>query len=58
MDNTQNESAVANLMMATEDHYRQKAACYKSSAEYKKMLRLYPVLQKSIGTCSDEKLVA
>ena len=44
--------------MATEEHYRQQAACYRSSEEYTKMLNLYPVMQNSIESCKDEPLIA
>ena len=47
-----------NLEMGTEDHYRKKATCYKTSPEYGKMITLYPILENSIKDCKDENLVA
>ena len=44
--------------METEDHYRKKATSYRTSAEYGKMIYLYPILQTSIKDCKGEKLVA
>ncbi len=47
-----------NLEMETEDHYREKANSYRTSAEYGKMIRLYPILETSIKDCKGENLVA
>ena len=58
MSNNQIESSLTTLKMATEEHYRQQAACYRSSEEYTKMLNLYPVMQNSIESCKDEPLIA
>ena len=46
------------LEMETEDHYRKKANCYKTSPEYGKMVSLYPILQTTIKACKGENLVA
>ena len=46
------------LEMETEDHYRKKANVYRTSAEYGKMISLYPILETSINDCKGEKLVA
>ena len=46
------------LEMETEDHYRQKAANYRSSAEYGKMVTLYPILRTTINDCEGESLIA
>ena len=46
------------LEMETEDHYRQRAIGYRTSAEYGKMISLYPVLETSINDCKGESLVA
>jgi len=46
------------LKMATEDQYRKKAAFYRNSKEYNKMVNLYPVLQTSIEDCKNEELLA
>jgi len=53
-----NFSKAKSLEMETEDQYRQKAAGYRSSPEYGKMINLYPILQNSIQDCKDESLVA
>ena len=45
------------LEMETEDHYRKKANFYRTSAEYGKMISLYPVLETSIKDCKGESLV-
>ena len=45
------------LEMETEDHYRKKATSYRTSAEYGKMISLYPILKTSIKDCKDESLV-
>ena len=49
---------VKNLEMETEDHYKQKAAWYRSTPEYGKMISLYPVLESTIKDCQGEHLVA
>ena len=49
---------INSLEMETEDHYRKKANCYKTSPQYDKMISLYPVLETSIEDCKGEKLVA
>ena len=46
------------LEMETEDQYRKKASIYRTSAEYGKMISLYPVLKTSINACKGENLVA
>ena len=46
------------LEMETEDHYRKRANSYRSSAEYGKMISLYPILETSIKDCKGEILVA
>ena len=46
------------LEMETEDQYRKKATVYRTSAEYGKMISLYPILKTSIKDCKDENLVA
>ena len=46
------------LEMETEDQYRKKATGYKTSAEYGKMIALYPILETSIEDCKGESLVA
>ena len=46
------------LKMETEDHYRKKATFYRTSAEYGKMISLYPILETSIKDCKGESLVA
>ena len=58
MDKQTVDNSVMALKMATEDHYRRQAACYRSSPEYNRMKRLYPVLQTYIEDCRDEKLIA
>ena len=58
MDPEIERSQTRDLSMATEDHYRQKAECYRSSEEYNKMINLYPILQTSIKDCKNETLVA
>ena len=49
---------ITSLKMETEDHYRRKANSYRTSAEYGKMISLYPILETSIQDCKDETLVA
>ncbi len=49
---------INSLEMGTEDHYRKKASFYRTSAEYGKMISLYPILETSIEDCKGEKLVA
>ena len=44
--------------METEDQYRKKATFYRTSAEYGKMISLYPILETSIKDCKGENLVA
>ena len=51
-------SQIKRLEMGTEDHYRKKAATYRESPEYCKMVGLYPVLETSIKDCQGEILVA
>tara|TARA_Y100001968_G_C19366321_1_gene722696 strand:+ start:621 stop:797 length:177 start_codon:yes stop_codon:yes gene_type:complete len=45
------------LEMETVEAYRKKAAGYRCSAQYTKMVGLYPVLGDSIKGCQDEKLI-
>ena len=45
------------LSMATEEHYRMRAASYRSSKEYNRMIGLYSVLKESIEDCQNETLV-
>ena len=47
-----------NPKMESEDHYREKANSYRTSAEYGKMISLYPILKLSIKDCKGESLVA
>ena len=47
-----------NPEMENEDHYREKANSYRTSAEYGKMISLYPILKLSIKDCKGESLVA
>ncbi len=47
-----------NPEMESEENYRKKANSYKTSAEYGKMISLYPILELSIKDCKDESLVA
>ena len=49
---------INSLEMETEDHYRKKANSYRTSAEYRKMISLYPILETSIQDCKGETLVA
>ncbi len=49
---------INSLEMETEDHYRQKANSYRTSAAYCKMISLYPILESSIRECKGENLVA
>ena len=49
---------INSLAMETEDHYRKRANSYRTSAEYGKMVSLYPILETSIQDCKDENLVA
>ena len=49
---------IKSLEMKTEDHYRKKANFYRTSAEYGKMISLYPILETSIQDCKGEILVA
>tara|TARA_B100000700_G_C14638025_1_gene666015 strand:+ start:264 stop:428 length:165 start_codon:yes stop_codon:yes gene_type:complete len=49
---------VNGLEMETEDQYKKKATCYKTSPEYGKMISLYPILETSIKDCKGENLVA
>ncbi len=49
---------INSLEMETEDHYRKKANCYKTSPEYGRMISLYPILETSIQDCKGEDLVA
>ena len=49
---------VNSLEMETEDQYRKKANVYRTSAEYGKMISLYPILETSIKDCKGENLVA
>ena len=53
-----NFNRLNSLEMETEDHYRKKAHVYRTSAEYGKMISLYPILETSIKDCKDENLVA
>ena len=46
------------MEMANEEQYRERAACYRSSDEYRKMIGLYPILKESLGDCQQEELVA
>lgn len=45
----------SSMRMDNEEHYRQQAATYRDSSQYKRMVRRYPVLQNSIKDCIDEK---
>ena len=47
-----------NPEMESEDHYRERANSYRTSAEYGKMISLYPILKLSIKDCKGESLVA
>ena len=47
-----------NPAMESEEHYREKANSYRTSAEYGKMISLYPILELSIKDCKGESLVA
>ena len=47
-----------NPKMENEDQYREKENSYRTSAEYGKMISLYPILKLSIKDCKDESLVA
>ncbi len=49
---------INSLEMETEDHYRKRANSYRTSAEYGKMVSLYPILETSIQECKGENLVA
>ena len=49
---------INSLEMETEDHYRKRANSYRTSAEYGKMISLYPILESSIKYCKGESLVA
>ena len=49
---------IISLEMETEDHYRKRANSYRRSAEYGKMVSLYPILETSIQECKGENLVA
>ncbi len=53
-----NFNPVNSLVMETEEHYKKKATVYRTSAEYGKMISLYPILETSIKNCKDENLVA
>ncbi len=53
-----NFNRLNSLEMETEDHYRKKARVYRTSAEYGKMISLYPILKTSINDCKGENLVA
>ncbi len=55
---TEDDSSVRKLSMDTEAHYRQQAACYRSSKEYTEMKKLYPLLETYIEYCRDEQLIA
>ena len=58
MDFSHSEGHLLGLEMETEDNYRIKAADYRNSVEYSKMISLYPVLKTSINDCENEVLVA
>ena len=45
------------LRMANEDFYRSQADSYKKSAEYSRMIGLYPTLKFAIGECKDERFI-
>ena len=58
MEGETSSNSVIDLKMATEDHYKERAAFYRSSAEYNKMIENYPILHTSIENCRNEKLIA
>ena len=58
MENSLEDTSVKTLAMDTEEHYREQANTYRSSAAYSQMKRLYPLLQTYIESCSNEQLIA
>ena len=58
MDSSSPIESGFNLEMANEAFYRDQADCYRNSAEYIRMIKLYPVLRATIGECKNEHFVA
>ena len=57
MDSSTKIESGISLKMANEAFYRNQADSYRSSAEYSRMVNLYPVLKNSIWECKDECFV-
>ena len=57
MEISQRISSNKTFEMQTEEDYRKIANSYKKSAEYTKMIHLYPVLQATIKNCKSEMLI-
>tara|TARA_Y100001970_G_scaffold286901_1_gene410213 strand:+ start:3733 stop:3909 length:177 start_codon:yes stop_codon:yes gene_type:complete len=45
------------LNMQSEKEYKLLAENYRRSAQYIQMIGLYPILETSIKTCKDDKLI-
>ena len=57
MTTSQESSRKFSLEMKSEVHYKKAAKSYRKSAQYIKMINLYPTLQLTIIDCKDENLI-
>jgi len=57
MTTSQQSSKELSLGMKSEGHYKKAAKSYRKSAQYIKMINLYPTLHNSLIDCRNENLV-
>ena len=57
MTTSQQSSKELSLRMKSEGHYKKAAKSYRKSAQYIKMINLYPTLHNSLIDCRNENLV-
>ncbi len=57
MKTAQESSRKFLLEMKSEGHYKKAAKSYRKSAQYTKMINLYPTLQNTLIECRDENLI-
>ena len=57
MKTSQENPRKISLEMKSEVHYKKAAKSYRKSAQYIKMINLYPTLQLTIIDCKDENLI-
>ena len=57
MTTSQNPSSKVSLEMKSEGHYKKAAKSYRKSAQYTKMINLYPTLQNTLIDCKNENLI-